>query len=366
MGQLYRRRRSRFWWCKYYVNGRPIRESTGREKEKEAARYVKEKEGRAAAGLPVLPRADRVRYEEAESDLRQHYEATGTRDLGEYGRRVAHLTRFFRGRRVAAIGQVAVDGYIVRRQEAGAKPATIRRELTTLTKMLRLAYRNGKLIRLPLLDKPKEGPAREGFFEREQFLAVRRHLSEDLQVAATIAYTYGWRMQSEVLGLERRQLDLEAGTLRLDPGTTKNDEGRVVYLTPELKAALAGQVERVDALQRRLGRIIPFLFPHRWKQGKRAGAPRGDFRKAWTSACRAAGVAGRLRHDFRRTAVRNLVNAGVPERVAMTITGHKTRSVFDRYHIVSPGDLQEATRKLTGTLSGTLAPASVDSRTVSP
>src|SRR5262249_49937939 len=130
---------------------------------------------------------------------------------------------------------------------------------------------------------------------------------------------------------------------------TKNDDGRVIYLTPDLKGLLTVQLKRVEALQSRLGRIIPSLFPHGGK-GSRAGEPRGDFRKAWTTACRKAGVPGRLRHDFRRTAVRNMVNAGVPERVAMTMTGHKTRSVFDRYHIVSPGDLQEAARRLTGTI----------------
>jgi len=93
-----------------------------------------------------------------------------------------------------------------------------------------------------------------------------------------------------------------------------------------------------------MGRIIPYLFPH--LTGKvRVGRRRRDFRKAWTTACEEAGVAGRIRHDFRRTAVRNMVNAGVPERVAMKVTGHRTRAVFDRYHIVSPADLQDVARR---------------------
>src|SRR5262245_60053120 len=167
-------------------------------------------------------------------------------------------------------------------------------------------------------------------------------------------------MQSEVLRLQRRHVDLAAGTLRLDPGMTKNDEGRVVYLTPDLKAMLAAQLKRVETIQARLGRIIPWLFPHTGK-GSRAGGPRRDFRKAWATACTQAGVPGKLRHDFRRTAVRNMVNRGVPERVAMTMTGHKTRSVFDRYHIVSPGDLQEAARRLGGHNLGTASPQAVDS-----
>jgi integrase len=186
---------------------------------------------------------------------------------------------------------------------------------------------------------------------------VRRHLRPDLAVVVAIAYTYGWRVQSEVLTLERRQLDLEATTLRLDPGMTKNDEGRVVYLTPELRTALAEQLDRVRDLERRMGRIIPSLFPH--LRGRFRGRRIADFRKTWAEACRRAGVPGMIRHDFRRTAVRNLVNAGVPERVAMKLTGHKTRSVFDRYHIVSPADLQDAVRRLTGIVPGIVAPATL-------
>ena len=60
--------------------------------------------------------------------------------------------------------------------------------------------------------------------------ARRKRLPDDLKVTVTIAYTYGWRMQSEILAVERRHLDLAAGTLRLDPGSTKNAEGRLVYL----------------------------------------------------------------------------------------------------------------------------------------
>ncbi len=83
----------------------------------------------------------------------------------------------------------------------------------------------------------------------------------------------------------------------------------------------------------------PFVFHDNGREMK-------SFYKAWRTACQSAGLPGKLGHDFRRTAVRNLVRAGVPERVAMMITGHKTRDVFDRYNIVSAGDLEEAARKV--------------------
>jgi integrase len=138
-------------------------------------------------------------------------------------------------------------------------------------------------------------------------------------------------------------------------------------MTPEVRSALVEQRERIRALERAQNRVIPYVFAHARGSDPRApagpkrtvlGARREDFRRAWLTPCREAGVPGRLRHDFRRTAVRNLVKSGVAERVAMTITGHKTRSVFDRYHIVSPTDLQEASRRLAGITAGIRVSAS--------
>lgn len=92
----------------------------------------------------------------------------------------------------------------------------------------------------------------------------------------------------------------------------------------------------MEAIQRRLGRVVPWVFC------RDDGVPVGDFKKAWKTATKRAGVPGRIFHDFRRTAVRDLIRAGIPETVAMRMTGHRTRSVFERYAIVEEGMLQEA------------------------
>jgi len=180
----------------------------------------------------------------------------------------------------------------------------------------------------------KENNVRIGFFEREQFEALLKQLTgcgrEDLQPVVRFAYITGWR-RSEILSLQWRQVDFETGRVCLDPGTTKNDEGRIFTFTHELRCLLEEQRAKAELLRIK-GIICPWVF-------HRSGRQIREFKRAWATACRRAGLPGRILHDFRRSAVRNLVRAGIPERVAMKMTGHKTRSVFERYNIVSSGDL---------------------------
>jgi integrase len=369
-GCIYSMRGSRFLWIKWYDgDGKAHYESTGTEDVREARKTLRQRLAKVDAGEVILPKADKVRFAEAAEDLRAHYRTTGRRDLQEVEKRLTPLLAFFSGRLIRGIGPADVTAYVSARQSQTTRrkgaPAngTINRELGMLGKLLRLAYENGKLLRVPVVKLLKEAAPRAGFFDAARYEAVRAHLRPDLQVACDLAYTFGWRIRDEVLTLERRQIDFEAGTIRLEPGQTKNRDGRVIYLTPELSAALRTQLERVRVLEKTLKRVIPYVFPH--LDGPHQGTRVRDFRRTWGTACIAAGlyrtqivpgakpgetrlkkVPIMLRHDFRRTAARNLVNAGVPERVAMAILGHKTRSVFDRYHIVAPSDLKAAAERI--------------------
>lgn len=229
----------------------------------------------------------------------------------------------------------------------------INRELTVLKRMFSLAIEAGKLHHKPHFAMLREDNVRVGFFEPEQYGAVLAHLPEGMRPVVTFAYVTGWRINSEVLPIQWRQVDLRVGEVRLDPGTTKNREGRVFYPTSELHQLLKEQRAAADEIQRQKNMIVQHVFFHRpvtraGVPGHRAGQGISEcgFYQAWRRARTAAGCPSSIPHDFRRTAIRNMVRAGILERVAMKLSGHKTRSVFDRYNVVSDGDLRDAARRL--------------------
>jgi len=181
----------------------------------------------------------------------------------------------------------------------------------------------------------KEAPPRKGFLEYEQYARLRQQLPHYLRPVLAMGFYTGMRL-GEILQLRWENISLLDAQVRLDPGSTKNDEPRTTPLVGELLEMLKMESHKHLASE--------FVYT-------RDGQPIGSFRKAWLSACKRVGLEGLLFHDLRRTGVRNLVRAGVPERVAMAISGHKTRAVFERYNIVSERDLQDLARKLESYLA---------------
>jgi integrase len=257
----------------------------------------------------------------------------------------------------------AVDGYIVERQEAGCAPATINRSTQLLAQAFKLAIERKHLSTAPLIRHLSEkGNARQGFFADAEFRALIVNLLDYLRDFVRFGYLTGWR-RGEIASL--RWEDVEGDVIRLRAENAKNGEPRSVTLSGELGKLIERRKAERQVKTPSGAVLASFIFHHK-------GEPIGDFRKAWATACVATNVGrfvcdacnetlpghrceecnrdarytGRIFHDLRRTAVRNMVRAGVPERVAMTIIGHKTRSVFDRYNIVNEADLRDAMQRV--------------------
>jgi integrase len=358
MGSIYRpkyqykgqERTSSVWWIQYCAHGKVFRESAETADYDEAKDILKRKEGAATRGRLTKSMERKVVFSELAELVEKDYELNGYRSAGDIEiRHRLHILPFFGKMKATRINESDLDDYILRRRNEGASNASINRELVTIKRAYSLAIQKHIVSDRPHISLLEEDNVRQGFFEREQYDAIRKHLPECVQPVADFAYITGWR-KSEILGLQWRRVDFEAGNVRLEAGTTKNREARQFPFTHELRVILEGQKEKRDALAK-AGKICPWVFVHYSfrKNGRPSmfnGKPVGEFKHSWETACTKAGLPGRLMHDFRRTAVRNLVRAGIPERVAMKMTGHKTRSVFERYNIVSEGDLKDAATRL--------------------
>ena len=333
------RRTAATWWVQYSVRGKRFRESSGSSNRVEAVKLLKRRIGNASQGRTIGPQAEKTRFKQLTQMLIDDYRANGRRSLKRIKASVGHLLAFFGDEFAMDVTGDRIASYVAFRQDEKAAPATINRELAALKRAFRLGEKVGKVIQRPEVSMLREDNRRKGFFEADEYRAVLKHLPEELKPVIQTAYITGWRIASEILTRQKHHVNLEAGWLRLEPGETKNGEGRNFPLTPELREVLAQQIEKTRLIEQKTGRIIPWLF-------HRDGNPIRDFRGAWASACKSAGVPKRIPHDFRRTAVRNLERAGVPHSAAMAMVGHRTESIYRRYAIADEVMLKEGAVKL--------------------
>jgi hypothetical protein len=357
------------WWIKYSERGIQRRESSHSTDRKDAEKLLKRRLAEIETQT-YIPRQN-IRIDELIGDVLTDHKDNGRKSTDQVeGRWRLHLQPFFTRMRASDVTTEHLRRYIAARRDQCAEPATINRELALLRRAFNLGVQSTppKVRIVPHFPMLKESNVRRGFLESDQY----DHMSAEcakvglwMRAIFELGFTYGWRLHelTGAQGLRIEQVNFLANSISLYPGETKNDDAREVDMTQPVRELLK--------------QCVHGKGPNDYVFTRENGEPVIDFRKTWEAVCVRAGVElvcpdcdepvdgkkycavcgrdwdagevkyqGLLFHDLRRTAVRGMIRAGIAEKVAMTLSGHRTRSIFDRYHIVSPSDIRDAARKL--------------------
>ena len=319
--------RGNIWWIRYSVPGEEKErfESSKSPHKKDAIRLLnkrrKEIDDRQVTAVDATvsnllklylddqKRQNRHSYKSAEQWVRLHLEPA------------------FGAIKAAKLETKHIESFIDQKQAAGYQNASINRYLSAL----RRGYTLGMQALPPLvyctpkITKLEEDNVREGFLEHYQYIKLRDELPDHQRLVLVIGYHFGMR-RGEILKLRWDQVDWDANLIRLEKRQTKAKQARNAPLYGELRAWFEMAYAARDP-------ECPYIVS--WK-----GEAVSELKTAWNKARQRAGIPELLVHDLRRTAIRNMTRAGIPEKRAMLISGHKTRSVFDRYDITDERDLQ--------------------------
>lgn len=313
------------WSIRYPANGKVITESTGSTVKADAERLLKKR----LATSVTRPENLRLKFGDLAEMLVNDYVVNNRKSLRRVEQSLKHLREHFGNDYIAdRFDKAALDRYVKSRRPAAN--GTINRELTALKTAMHIAKLNPDIAML------SEPAARKGFFDLSQVEQIANELPPYFKNVLRFAYLTGWRAR-EITTRKWSHVDFTAGWIRLEPGETKNDDGRNFPMTPELRLLLEAQQTRCQEIAAASGVPVTWVFSYDDGRG-----PIGQYDSIWRRACKRAGLEGKLLHDCRRSAVRNLERAGVPRSAAMQITGHKTQSIYERYAIVDDEMMKDA------------------------
>ena len=333
--------RGQVWWVAYYDNGRERRESSGSRERKEAAKLLRLRLGEVAFGVshsaaPKRKRAKPVMMQDL-FDLVEHDHLLNNRTSESNGLCLRRMRKHFGRYTVQACTGLVISHYMAARQRAGRKPSTINREISIVRFAFRLGYENDLVPRMPVIKNLPDLSVRNEFFTREEIDALLPCLPEYLRDVVLFGFLTGWR-KGEIIGLRWNNVNRAEAVIRLEPAQNKSRDVRVLTLQGELAALIDRRWQA-----RKVGRVLALHVFHD------AGCQlRSNFRRVWLRACRQAGLGHRWFHSLRRSAARNMSLQGIPEKVIMSIMGHKTRVMFDRYNIVTEADQRAYAKRLFG------------------
>lgn len=338
-GAIFEVPRSRFLWIGYTgPNGKYVKESSGTEKKTEAQKFLKNRMEQVSGGKFLGKQVEKITVDELYEDLLQDYRIRGLFVLWPQRCWNAHLKDYFNGMKATLVGTPQIAGYVQKRQGEGAAKATVNRELALLRRAFSLGFNAEpqKVSRVPKFRRfivSEKGNERRGFVEEAEYRKLMEGTSGQLWLRGLLAlgYNFGFR-KMELLEMRCNQVDLLNNTVSLYSGETKNGEPRIVVLTEECR--------QIVTELRRGKQPQDYLFT------RKEGEPVRDFRGAWETLVASVRLPSLLFHDLRRSAVRNMIRRGVPQKTARQISGHKTDSIFSRYNIVSEDDIADAARKI--------------------
>jgi integrase len=334
-GTIYRRDGSPNWSIKFYLDGVAQRETTATADRDQALEFLRRRIDEAENGR-FTPIAKRPTFDDLRTRLLENYEFK--RNKTSPSVQVNRLREFFGQLLAEDITDERIVEYSAKRLRIDrVEPATLRRELAILKRMLRLC--SSRLPRIPVIDMPRVDNARQGFFEKKELRRILPQVPLHARYLVLFLYFTGWR-SSEAFRLQWNDVDWEAQAVTLRDSKTR--EPRMFPFKYNWRVETVLRRQRAEVSRWELENTCLCTSVFHWN-----GKPIRKLRRSWTSACRRAGLPGRYLHDFRRTAVRNLIRAGVQQSIAMKITGHKTDSIFRRYLIVDEELLAQATGALS-------------------